>query len=240
MLRSKLGLLGLCAIVLGLMAMSASSAQAKLFKWSILTTPGGTVSELKAELVGKNDGDITLVTHLLKRLFWITCTGFELKGVNLEVLGLLTTGGSVVFTGCEAYGKGPLIEPLGCKVKSSGQAAGTVVSNKGKGELVLHEGSLGAKITPETGETFGTFLTEGCIMPESNPVKGELFIKDCKPANAEKHELEHLIESIKSLTKLNVGAHSVEHLETWVEGSAFVLLGGTHKGMLWAGLHVKP
>ena len=39
MTRTKLGLMGLCAVVVGLMAMSASSAQAAL-SWLVLNSAG--------------------------------------------------------------------------------------------------------------------------------------------------------------------------------------------------------
>jgi hypothetical protein len=246
MIRTKLGLLGLCAVVLGMMAVSAGSAQANLFKWLILDATHTTATELKAAVQGESDGDITLVTHLLGRLFWVTCTGFELKNINLEALGTLTTGGQVLFTNCEAYGSGPLTEPLGCKVHSPGTAAGskTIETNKGKGALLLHEPSVGVtelvtKLEPEVGETFGTILTEECIMPESNPVRGKLFIKDCLK-QAEVHKVTHLIEELKALTKLWVGVHNEEHLKTEIIGSAIVKLGGAHAGLEWAGIHNKP
>jgi hypothetical protein len=244
MTRTKLGLLGLCAVMLGMMAMSASPAQASLFKWLILNSAGTVASELKALLVSETDNvDLTLVTHLLGRLFWVTCTSVTLNGVNLEILGKLTTGGRVKFTGCEAYGNGALVQPLGCKVHSPGTAVGTIETNKIKGELLLHEGTLVMKVEPEVGESFVTLETEGCIMPEATPIRGKFFIKDCL-SEAAVHKVKHLIEDQKTLTKLWAGVHNEEHLLTTTEGSAWVKLAssadGPHVGLEWAGIHNAP
>jgi len=254
MTRTKLGLLGLCAVVLGMMAMSASSAQAAL-TWLILKE--GKAVELKALLKGEVDtdtlasGDVTLLTHEVGIKFAVTCTGFELTGINLEAAGKLTTGGKVKFTGCEAYGKGILEEPLGCKVHSSGLGVGIVETLKGKGELVLHTLAGGGtevltKVEPEAGSTgtFASFLTEGCVIPEANPVHGALFIKDCSELTAEKvcvskattHLVKHLIVQ-GPLTSMWVGADTVEHLETSIDGSAWIKLAGLeHTGLAWGAM----
>jgi len=271
MLRSRLGLLGLCAVVLGVMAMSASSAQAAL-SWLVLNKAeppvateivlkeivkdkngkGEVIAELQipnllVTLTGKIDSaDLTLLTKLLGKKFAITCTNFETEGIHLAPEGKLTEGGKVVFTGCEAYGKGILEEPLGCKVHSAGRAAGTVASKEGKGELVLHTFATHepgkvelkevlTKIEPKAvGGDFGTFLTEECVLPEANPVKGVLYVKD-NLGKATNHELEHLIVQ-GPLTSLYVGAHTAEHLETSIDGSAWVGLTGAHVGLKWSAM----
>lgn len=132
--------------------------------------------------------------------------------------------------------QGTLEEPLGCKVKSAGQAIGTIQTSELKGELVLHELAGGGtelltKITPKTGETLGTFLTEECVLPESSPVKGLIYLKDGEK-NAEAHLAKRLIE-LGPLTSLNVGSHTAEHLETSIDGSVWVSLGGAQKGFKW-------
>lgn len=239
MISSKLRSLSLCAAILGVMAMSASTAQAVKLSWAVLNAGGTTTTELKAELVGeKNSADLTLLTSVIGLKVGITCTNFELVGVNLEVEGRLTTGGKVKFTGCEAYGKGSLEEALGCKVHSTGAAAGTVESNKGKGELVLHTLTGGGtevltKLEPEVAEgAFATFLTEGCILPESNPIKGTLYFKDSEK-KATTHLAKHLIEP-GPLTSLWIGKDTKEHLETNLDGSVWVKLAGVHKELKWA------
>src|ERR1700710_1656691 len=232
MIRPKLGVLGLCVIVLGLIAIPANSAQAAL-SWLVLNSPGTTATELKAELIGEKDSaDLSLLKKLLGIKGAITCTNIELLGANLETGGTLTNGFKAKFTGCEAYGKGTLEDPLKCKVHSAGQAVGTILTNELKGELVLHEIKAGvkevlAKIEAKTaGGALATILTEGCALPESTPVKGVVFLKDCEKT-ATTHLVKHLIEQ-GSLTSLFVGTDTVEHLETSLDGSAWVKLGGPH------------
>jgi len=244
MLRSKLSLLGVCAIVFGVMALSASSAQASLFTWLYLLGSGETKEVSGTEklvLEGKIDTPhITLLTHEVGIKFGVSCTNFELVGINLETEGKLTPGGKVKFTGCEAYGKGVLEEPLGCKVHSSGQPVGTVLTGEGKGELLLHTIEPGVtelvtKLEPKVGEIFATFLTEGCVIPESNPVKGKLFLKDCE-LHAEVHQIKHLIVQ-GPLTSMWVGSDTAEHLETSIDGSGLISMG---LGLSWAGKHNLP
>jgi hypothetical protein len=65
MIHSKLGLLGLCAVALGVVTMSAGSAQAAL-AWLVLDGSGSNPKELKASLLSKTDSaDLTLLTKLL-------------------------------------------------------------------------------------------------------------------------------------------------------------------------------
>jgi hypothetical protein len=235
--RTKLGLLGLCAVVLGIMAMSASSAQA--FSWLLLNTKMEAVPYLNALLAYRSDTkDLTLFTKEVGIKFAITCSGEETVGISLAAEGKLNTGGKIKYTGCEAYGKGSLEEALGCKVHSAGQAAGTVETGKLKGELVLHELAGGTKelltkVEPEAGSTgtLATILTEGCVIPESNPVHGVLYARDCE-GKATEHKAEHLIVS-GPLTSLWVGSDTAEHLETSVSGSVWVLLAGPHLGYLF-------
>jgi len=238
MIRTKLGLLGLCAVVLGMMAMSASSAQA--FSWLLLNTKMEAVAFLNAALKGEKDTKvITLLGKEVGIKFAVSCGEFETEEISLAAEGKLTTGGKVKFTGCEAYGKGTEEEPLGCKVHSAGAAVGTIETLKGKGELVLHELAGGTKeiltkLEPETGNTFATFLTEGCVIPEVNPVHGVLYAKDCE-GKATEHLLRHLIIQ-GPLTSLWLGADTAEHLETSIDGSAWVALKGAHLGYLFGAM----
>lgn len=242
MIRSKLGLVGLCVVMLGTM-MSASPAQATL-SWLVLDLKQENPKELKAVLLGRSDStDLTLLTKVIGMKVAITCTSVGLAGVNLEAGGKLTEGGKIWFTGCEAYGAGALGEPLGCKVHSAGWGTGTVESTEGKGELVLHqffdEALIGkvivkveltevlAKFEPKvSGGALATVLTEGCVLPESNPIKGKVFFKDGE-GQATTHLFEHLVEP-GPLTSLYIGSHTAEHLETSLDGSGWVSLFGEH------------
>jgi hypothetical protein len=250
MTRSRLGLMGLCAVIFGVMAMSASSAQAG-FSWLVLNSAGtvntevtesGGVVNLLAAVVGESDTnkDLTLLTKALGLSIIVTCGSFELININLEALGKLSNG-QVKFKECEAYKVSPLTEPLDCMVHSSGQAVGTILSDVGKGELVLHEVSPGVKEVltkiESTTAQFATILMELCALPASNKITGVLYLKD-NNGKATTHEEKHLIVQ-GPLTSLNYGTNmTTEHLETAIDGSAWIKLGGAHAGLKWAGMDV--
>ena len=249
MLRSKLGLIGLCAMVLGVMALSASAAQAHLFEWLILNSTKTASSELKAPLVAEKDSEhITLLTKISGTMISITCTNLALVGVNLELGGTLTEGGQVLFENCEAYAGGALGTALECEIHSPETAPGSgdILTLPGKGGLVLHTLAGGGtelltKLEPLAGPTgaFAHIEALECALPEVNEVHGVLYIKDCE-LKAEVHAVKHLIEQ-GALTSLWVGADTAEHLETSIIGSAWVKLGGaTHTGLEWAGKHNLP
>jgi hypothetical protein len=239
--------------------MSAGAAQGATLSWLILNSTHTTATELKAELEGKKDKeiDLTLLAELNGLPIIITCGNFSLSGVNLEVGGKLTSGGTVNFTECEVYKEFPLGKlDARCTVKSPGAALGTVTAT-GKGELVLHKTKAGveevltkveplltAKEVEEKKEPskgiFTTIRLEGleCPYPEQNVVHGTLFLKDCQ-GFATTHKLEHLIEANAELTALYVGGHSAKQLEvTKVDGSALIRLKGAHVGLEWSAMDV--
>jgi hypothetical protein len=246
MTRTKLGLLGLCAVVVGMMAMSASAAQGATLSWLILNAAKTVATELSAELAGKIDSThLTLDGEVAGLKVAITCTAFTLKGVEIVPVGKLNEKGKVVFTGCKVYKTAPLSEEYKCTVKTAGAAAGTVETNEGKGELVLHELAGGGKevltkITALAGleGTFATLRFEGaeCVLPELNQVHGTLYLKDCQ-GFATTHKLEHLVEQ-GPLTSLYIGGHSAKQLEvTKILGSAWIFLAGVvHKGLDWSAM----
>jgi hypothetical protein len=247
MIRSKLGLLALCAMVLGVMAISASGAQAAK-SWLVGTTEvkaEGTGVNLLAEVTGEIDTpEPKLLTHLLGLTVTITCTNFTTSNIHLGANATLAPGGKVVFTGCTVVAKDKNGNPSGdCTVKTSGQATGTIASEKLKGEAVLHELSGGAKdvltkIEPEVaGGAFATLLFEGpnCLL-FSGALKGVLFVKDCE-GKVEVLAVKHLIEQ-GPLTSLVMGTDTVEHLETSLDGSAWVKLTGEHSGKEWRAMEV--
>jgi len=249
MIRTKLGLLGLCAVVLGMMAMSAGSAQGAttLFSWLILNAAKTVATDLLALLTGKTDSThLTLDGEVAGLKIAVTCTNFTLKGVHLVPGGKLNETGKVVFTGCKVYKVAPLTEEYKCTVKTVGAAAGTVETNAGKGELVLHEVKAGVKevltkVEPLTGleGNFATLRFEGaeCVLPELNQVHGTLYLKDCL-GFATTHKLEHLVEQ-GPLTSLYVGGHSAKQLEiTRILGSAWISLTGEHAGRDWSAMDV--
>jgi len=240
MIRSKLGLLGLCTLVFGLMAMSASSAQAAL-SWLIWNTLGENPKELKAPVIGETDNtDLTLLTKVLGVMLSATCTNFQFVGLNLEAGGTLTTGFKVKYTGCGLY-EGAALGKLRCKISSLGQESGTIESNALKGSLALHTLTGGgtevlAKIEPEAAGPLITILAdEECALFESLPVYGVVYLKDCE-GRALTNSIKHLIEQ-GPLTSLYTLSDTKEHLETSLIGSLKALLGGFDVGgHLWAAM----
>ena len=240
MIRTKLGLLGLCAVVVGMMAMSAGAAQGA-FSWLILNEAKTVATDLLALVDAKLEGThASLDGEVAGLKIAVTCTAFTLTNVHLVPGGTLNNTGTVTFTGCKVYEAAPLTKEYKCTVKSPGAAAGTVATTVGNtGKLVLVEGEVQTQIEPAGGPTgnFATLRFEGaeCILPEVNQVHGTLLLKDCL-GQATTHVLEHLIESGKS-TKLYVGGHSAKQLEvTKILGSAWVFLIKEHEGRLWSGM----
>jgi hypothetical protein len=242
-MRTKLGLLGLCAVVVGMMSMSAGAAQGATFSWLLLNTKMEEVAFLKAALTGEKDSEhITLDGEVAGFKIAVTCTKFTLNGVNLEAGGKLTEGGKVVFEGCKVFKEAPLKEEYACTVKTGTSPAGTVESGEGKGELVLVGTKLLTKIEPKAGPTgsFAALKFEGasCPLPELNQVHGTLYVKDCK-GEATVHLEKHLIEADAEATALYVGGHSALQLEmTKVLGSVWILLTGVHKEFLFGAMDV--
>jgi hypothetical protein len=238
--RKKLGLLGLCAVVVGMMAMSASSAQAAL-SWLVLDKNGAALESLKALLEGEVDSEhLSLDGKVAGLPIAITCTNLMFKNFSLEASGKLTAGGKAVFFGCGVYKSAPLSEPYQCTVRSPGSAAGRIETNELKGELVLVGGKLRAKVEPLAGLT-GIIVTlefngPECPLPEINQVHGSVYIKDCEGLETS-HLLLHLIEPDKELTSLYIGKHSVEQLTiTKPLGSAWAFLVGEHALLKWAAM----
>jgi hypothetical protein len=231
MIRSRLGLkvLGLCAMVLGLMAF-ASAAQAA--KWLI---NGTDAAALKAGVTATIEGaSASLLTTVLSKSVEIKCTAANLLGVSLEGEGKVTEGGKVEFNGCTTAVGGEV--QAACKPKAGGGELGKIITNEGKGQLVLHEEAGGTKvgltrIEPKTGETFVTIeLGEKCAIGETLPTRGKLFLKD---PNVGTSSVTHLI-SEGPLTDLWVLNKTAEHKAT-IDGSATVALITPHSGVSWSG-----
>jgi hypothetical protein len=250
MIRSKLGLkaLGLCALIVGLMAIATSAAQAE---------PGATwvikTAEPNSQLLnipGANDllplvGVKSIENNTASLLFTtgggtkveILCTSVELvEDVKLGASGKLTLG-RAIFHGCLTKLNGSLSKPCEPFSEPGGvKKPGLVESLKAEGLIVLHLTGVGTnveplvKITPDEGNVFAHIkLGEECSIGEEVLVAGSLFIKDCNNEfTVEK--VEHLIQqhSLTSLTALGQPAT--------IDGTALVALEGAHEGLKWAGL----
>jgi hypothetical protein len=251
MIRTKLGLLGLCAVVFGVMAFSATAAQAEVgAKWLVLKTEGGallTEAEIetnKERLVGEIENKTaSLLAKVLGLKIEILCTAGELVDALLGASGSVKTGAKVKFTGCVAREANAGLALLsGCLPHSSGSPTGTVETKFGHALVELHTLTSGVKhdvtkILPDSGEEFADILLgEECSIGEKLPVFGKLVLWDCleEGKGALKHLVTHLVTEFKPLTKLFVISDTAEHLETSLDGSANIKLAS---GKSWA---IKP
>lgn len=256
MLWSKLGLLGLCAMALSLMAFATSSAQAA--EWLILNiqdevkTGAELNASLESEIESKKDG--TLLTKILSLSVGILCFSAALEKAKLVGGGKVSSNFKVTFTGCEVLEE-PTGKPLsGCTVKSIGEEAKKIATRELKGQLqangeVLIESNTSIAEGSKTVGLLAELKFEGteCDLKAlgTTPVKGVLWIKDNGgQAGAESHKVKHSIEESKAKWRNNkkselklgtlwLGADTEEHLETSIDGSALVLLTGEHMNFSW-------
>jgi len=246
MIRMKLGLLGLCAMLFGLMAFGASGAQAE-GKWLILVTPGGVVKtgeELPATLQLEKDSEhYILKSEILKIPVTFLCT--EIKAVNAKIFGAGAIGegpgkeekSKILFSGCKTFLKGA--EATECTPTDPADGKGFIVTKNGHALAILHElKATGVKhdvikVLPDEGETFATIaLPAACPIGTSVPVIGEVSLEDCKEL-ALVHAVKHLVQPFKELTKLWTISKTTEHVAT-LEGSAWAFLTGEHLGKEWS------
>jgi hypothetical protein len=227
--RSKLGLLSLCALALGLMAF-ASSAQAA--EWLILNSKNEvkTAFQLPASLEAALENNMgTLLTQIAGISVSLLCTGVNFSNLLLQSGGGLSAGLTTTFTGCT------IAAPSGCQVKSKGGTIGTVVSTKLKGKA---ESSGEVKVEPETagGAIFELIFSGAtCTLPTevTEPIKGVIWWKDCEKRVTE-HLEKHLWEESTAHGKtLFIGSDTEEHLQTSFDGSILVKLSGAHLGLKW-------
>jgi len=210
--KNRFRALGLCTMVLGLMAFSTASAQAELKNhWQVNGTVVSGAASHAVEVEKIENETASLLTTINKTSVKFLCKSAKLNGVSLITEGKLTEG-TVTFHSCVTYLNGVLSPP--CE-PFTGANKGLIVSEKGKGLLALHEGQLLTVITP-VGVNFGTiFLGEECAIGEEVPVTGKLTLKDTE-VGVEKTT--HLISEgpLTSLTALGNPAT--------IEGAAIVKL----------------
>jgi hypothetical protein len=242
MIQSKLGLkiLGLCALVLGLMAVSVSAAQAAGF-WDVNGTKDTLLATIQVKEIEELNPptvtlrDVSLLANILGAHVVFTCHKIELNGVATSTGGKLDHG-DVTFKECVTILNGA--PSAKCEAKSAGQPNGTILTLPGKGELVKEaDGKKVVLILPLTGEEFGTITTGAkCSFAESVPVVGTLALTD--PA-LETSSATHLIVANPTWTKLGVFDLEPGNVAT-INGSAITLLvngpGGNHLNQVWNGL----
>ncbi|HMJ23295.1 MAG TPA: hypothetical protein VK513_15370 [Terriglobales bacterium] len=226
-------LFGLLALLAGLMAFSATAAQAEPGAyWEV----GGTQIKDKTLLPSfniRNDSPhIILLSKSGLATLEIDCTEFELFFGLLHELGRAT--GSIEFNGCItrlAGSEAPL-----CKPHSPATPEETIITESLEGLLKLHKPAAGGtedvlelKPVNAAGPFVKLNLGSGKCAIKGADLTGVIFLKDCKGLGLT-NEREHLFEEFKALTKLLYGANPAT-----IDGSAWAFLTGAHAGELWSG-----
>lgn len=232
MLRSKLGLVGLCVAVVGLMGLVVASAQASS-EWTILNSKGErkTATELPATLEGKIAGaSVSFNIHTFSIKIRLTCTSASIIGMKLEKEGKLTSGSRIKLIGCRTFNAASGTELPGCRPKIGAFGFGEMESASLKGQLQTN-GEI--KIEPVTGATLFEFEFEPeCTIPSPTSISGVLFLEEGE-GELGVHLQEHLLRQGPG-TSLNFASDTAEHLETSLGGSFWVFLGGAaHRGLKW-------
>lgn len=243
MTRSRLGPLGLCAMVFVLMAFSASAAQATIgAKWLILKSAGvlkteaevnaGTASILgEAETTGVLHTKIAGVAVLIECKKLATEKAFLLANGSIGESAGNVKGSKMKFSECITklnLVHTPLCDPL----------KGVISTVPLHALLELHELTGGVRddlirVLPDTGEDLGFIeMSEECSIGEKILIVGKVTLQDCENL-ALSHLAKHLME-IGPLTELWAISKTPEHVVTLL-GSGFASLGGTGVGLLWSG-----
>jgi hypothetical protein len=228
--------IGLLVLALGLMALSATTAQAETGAyWEVKGTKIEGASELLPKFNLKKDtSHLVLLFSIAKSTIDLDCT--EIKMVNGllhksgKTTGKLHLGNCITkFNGTDAL----------CKPHSPGAAVGLIETNALNGLLKLHkENEIKddlLELSPVEGETFATVALgptgkECLFLLDENAIKGKLFLRDGKK-ELSVNTVEHLLEEQKSLTKLRIlGSTPVT-----MDGSFWAFLVGSHEGLQWSG-----
>jgi hypothetical protein len=231
-------LMGLIALAFGLMAFSATAAQAELgAHWNVKGSAisGALLPEIQAAL--ENNHGILLTTIGLSKMD-ILCTSLKYVNRKLHELGRAT--GKIHFAGCITKLNGTLANA--CVPHSPGAANGLIETNALKGLIKLHTPATGPKLPllellPETGEAFVTLIVgkaapekNECAIGEKFDIKGVIYLEDCQK-EGEVEKVTHLAQEQKSLSKLLFGINPAT-----LDGSANNFLEGAHKGMTFSGI----
>jgi hypothetical protein len=231
MMQSRFGLkmLSLCALLVGVMAMSAGAAQAEVGAFWLVSGKKISTELLPTLQIEAENKTITLLTKLSNKNIHILCTA-----VSLEEAHLLEPNGGflgkALFTGCIFL---ELLVGGGTKeVKVCNPKEGKILTNKFRGLITLHEGKGRILLAPFEGTTFASFfLGEECAFGEKLTLGGELVLKDCKDAFLT-DQVTHLFEEDKVLTKLWI---NTETNPATIDGSFNAFLAGAHVGLTFAG-----
>ncbi len=247
MIRTRFGLLGLCAVLFGVMAFGATAAHAeKGAQWLFAEKGAGTklVAFLEAKVGLEAEENVVLVLHteILKLKVLFLCTAVKAVNAVLKANGSIGEGAKLLFSGCTTDLGGEPAPECTPKDKEDGEA-GTIVTKPGHGLIELHELAGGVKddivrILPDNvggkpSEVFATLeLGPECSIGTKVNVIGKATLKDCEGLFLE-HLVKHLVET-GPLTELWTISKTAEHVAT-ILGSVWAFLEGEHEKLKWSG-----
>jgi hypothetical protein len=236
-----LKLLGLCALVLGLMAVGATAAEAEESggKWTFINGSFSLQELPNNEAFGaelETGTHLTLLTQILKKNVEILCKSITVRNGRLFTGGTLLME-SLVFHECITKVGGAI--QAACEPNAKGLHKGLIESLPIKGTLLLHKLEAGTKdkiliLEPDVGSNalIHTEMSELCSIGEDALFGGKLALI---PTNPETHEVKHLIKEFSPLTHLWVISDTAEHKAT-LDGSMLMFLNGPNIGKTWAAL----
>jgi hypothetical protein len=241
MIRTRFGLLGLCAVLFGIMAFGASAAQAEKESHFWILNSAGTVKtdagSLNAPIGLEKEGTYVLHSKILGVAVLFLCKELKTVSATLEGEGKISAGGKVLFSECETDLNGT--PNAACTPSDATDGAGTIVTQGLHSLIILGTGGEPLlNILPDTGETFANIeMGSKCPIGTKVPVIGKLALKDCEKnekgeSRAKEHLVKHLVEPAPApFTELWTISKTVEHQATLL-GSAWGLLGGVnHTGL---------
>jgi hypothetical protein len=231
-------LFGLSALALGLMAFSASAAQAE-GAWMVGGSDLASGSKSIEGNLANSEG--ALLTTFGKNAFTFKCTGGELLNANLEPGGAISEASKnakVDFSGCKTIVNGK--EAAECvPVNAAETETGVIISEEGYALLTLHELAGGEKdsvtvITPKVSNVFGIIrLGKECSFGSEVKVFGTLAVKDVgNNMGLELEALSHTIEEFAPLTELKA-ANKTNQGPMSLDGKVIVNLTSDQE---WSGL----
>src|ERR1044071_4646740 len=221
MIRSRLGLktLGMCALVLGLMAVWVGAAQAEETGGSWTYEIGGLLKTFEGALHepsvnGALEAGTEAVLHakvLGGTEILYECTAVSIVGGRLQLGGDIK--GSLVFSGCRTLLNGVLSN--NCKPKAGGTEEGVIKTVPILALMLLHkliEGGVKDRILiahPQEGTNFAFIeSTAACAIGLKVAIGGLLAFQDPAPTT---DLVNHLIKEFLPLNDLYVISKTPEH-----------------------------
>jgi hypothetical protein len=242
MIRTRLGLLGLCVVLLGAMAFSASVAQAEVgAQWLFAEKGAGTESVPFLEASLGFEAETVLIIHTANegKNILIECKSISTENATLKASGSIGKGAKIKIGGCGIKLNGvlqPECEPI------AGKEKGVIRTTGLHALLELREllGGGGVKdsvlnFSPDASSTWAVIeMSSGCPLGTKLEVFGNLAVKDCK-SEFSTFFVKHLFEYIEAFTSLWIVKNNLEH-HLYFLSSWWGFLTGAHEGLKWSGL----